>query len=43
MARKPDGAGGTVKNGIIEIQGDHGESLVQALIDLGFKAKRAGG
>jgi len=37
------GAGGTVKNGIIEIQGDHGESLVQALIALGFKAKRAGG
>jgi len=37
------GAGGTVKNGIIEIQGDHGEALVQALIGLGFKAKRAGG
>ena len=37
------GAGGTVKNGIIEIQGDHGESLVRALTELGFKAKQAGG
>jgi len=37
------GAGGTVKNGIIEIQGDHGELLVQALTELGFKVKRAGG
>jgi len=37
------GAGGTVKNNIIEIQGDHRETLVQALINLGFTAKQAGG
>ena len=37
------GAGGTVKNGLIEIQGDHCDSLVQALTGMGFRAKRAGG
>jgi len=37
------GSGGTVKNGIIEIQGDHRQALVDALIKLGFKAKLAGG
>lgn len=37
------GSGGTVKNGIIEIQGDHRDSLVTSLIQLGYKAKLAGG
>jgi translation initiation factor 1 len=37
------GAGGTVINGVIEIQGDHREALVKALIASGFKAKLAGG
>ena len=37
------GSGGTVKNGGIEIQGDHREALVAALIKLGYKAKPAGG
>jgi translation initiation factor 1 len=37
------GSGGTVKNGVIEIQGDHREVLVDALIKSGFKAKAAGG
>jgi len=31
------GAGGTVKNGVIEIQGDHRDILVEVLIKLGFK------
>lgn len=37
------GAGGTVKNGAIEIQGDHRDAVVALLIDLGYAAKRSGG
>ncbi|MBU8871324.1 MAG: translation initiation factor Sui1 [Gemmatimonadales bacterium] len=37
------GAGGTVKNGIIEIQGDHRDTVVAHLQALGYKAKRSGG
>ena len=37
------GTGGTVKDGHIEIQGDHRERLVAELEDLGFRVKRTGG
>ena len=37
------GCGGAVKNGIVEIQGDHRDSLEKELADLGYKVKRAGG
>lgn len=37
------GTGGTVKNGVIEIQGDHREGLTEYLNSLGYKAKKAGG
>jgi translation initiation factor 1 len=37
------GSGGAVKNGIIEIQGNHRETLVNTLIKLGYTAKPAGG
>ncbi len=37
------GAGGTVKDGAIEIQGDHRDALVEALKAKGFVVKKAGG
>ena len=37
------GSGGTVKDGINEVQGDHCELVVQMLNKLGHAAKRAGG
>ncbi len=37
------GAGGTVKDGIIEIQGDHRDLLLEELSNRGFKVKLAGG
>ena len=37
------GSGGTVKDGVIEVQGDHCDQVMQALGKQGFVAKRAGG
>ena len=37
------GTGGTVKEGRIEIQGDHRERIVTELEALGYRVKRAGG
>jgi len=37
------GAGGAVREGAIEIQGEHRDRLVAELIRLGYEAKRAGG
>ena len=37
------GTGGTIKNGVIEIQGDHRDVLVEELNKLGYKAKKVGG
>jgi len=37
------GAGGTVKDRVIEIQGDHRDSLIEELKKQGYTVKRAGG
>jgi translation initiation factor 1 len=37
------GSGGTVKEGAIEIQGEHRDALVAELLRRGFAAKRSGG
>ncbi|HNX53536.1 MAG TPA: hypothetical protein PLD51_07550 [Pontiellaceae bacterium] len=37
------GTGGTVKDGVIEIQGEHRDRLVAELQKLGYTVKRAGG
>ena len=36
------GSGGTVKDGVIEVQGDHAERIVTLLNQQGLNAKRAG-
>ena len=37
------GSGGTVKDGVIEVQGDHRERILELLQGLGYAAKLAGG
>ncbi|MFC1706226.1 translation initiation factor [Planctomycetota bacterium] len=41
--RKHCGSGGTVKNGVIEVQGDFVDALLSELRKRGFTVKRAGG
>ncbi len=37
------GSGGTLRDGVVEIQGDHVDRVVQTLESRGLKVKRAGG
>jgi translation initiation factor 1 len=38
------GAGGTAKDGVLEVQGDHAQRVIELLQDEGFaNVKRAGG
>lgn len=41
--KKKVGSGGTVRDGTIEIQGEHRDRLVELLQKLGYSAKRSGG
>lgn len=37
------GTGGTIKDGVIEIQGEHREKIAEVLRKMGYKVKIAGG
>lgn len=37
------GAGGTTKDGVIEVQGDHVDRVMAWLTQAGYRVKRAGG
>ena len=41
--KKLCGSGGTIKDGTIEIQGDHCDKVQAKLTEMGYKVKRAGG
>ncbi len=41
--RRRCGTGGTTKNGIVELQGDHRDTILAYFTERGVKAKKAGG
>jgi translation initiation factor 1 len=43
VLKKRCGCGGTVKGGVVEIQGDHRDKIQQELVSRGYTVKLAGG
>jgi translation initiation factor 1 len=43
QVRSACGSGGTVKDGVIEVQGDHCDLVMETLTKLGHQPRRAGG
>ena len=43
LLRSACGSGGTVKDGVLEVQGDHVDQILQVLAKQGHRAKRSGG
>jgi translation initiation factor 1 len=41
--RRSCGTGGTTKNGVVELQGDHREAIIAYFTERGRRVKRAGG
>jgi translation initiation factor 1 len=41
--RRMCGTGGTTKNGVVELQGDHRDAVVAYFLERGRRVKRAGG
>ena len=41
--KKRCGSGGTIRAGVIEIQGEHRDTIVAELLKLGWQAKKSGG
>jgi translation initiation factor 1 len=41
--KKRCGSGGTIRDGVIEIQGEHRDTIVAELLKLGWQAKKSGG